>query len=455
MKTIFITISRGSLIRNFFHTDVVSQLLEKGLQLVVLTPFYKTPEIFPEHNHPHLILEPLIETSNLKWNKFFIELEKGAVFNRTVYTRFRYRVSGARPSRVFFIPRLLLLAPLGFIPFFKKFLRWIDFKINSENQHDYLLKKYKPDLVFSTAAGGDVSIIKGARRFGIKSVVMPKSWDNLSKLLFNEKADYMIVWSEFMKRQAMKFQDYRNNQIIVTGGPQFDYYTHTEKLLTREVFCKRFNFDPRKKIILYGSSGGNECCDELAYLELLYEFIKDGTLPDTQVLVRPHLGYLGDADRFLKTELYPGFTVDRTDKPDHKFRDHWDPSESHLNNLFNSLHHADVCVNVASTLTLDAIACGTPTINLAFDVFEGLDPHRSVKRLYQFDYIKALVGVGGVWVTRDKAEFFNALKDTLFAGRKKQEGTDRMIEHFLYRVDGQSATRIARTLISLARAHNI
>lgn len=445
------TISRGSLIRNFFHSGVVSKLLEAGARVVVLTPYVGHP-IFKRYEHPNLLFEPLLPPRGLRLRKLSTELWKAAVFGKTVRNRYRYRVSGRPPRFSTYLLRMIFFAPLGFLPGLRRLLRELDYRLNPEREHDAVIARHKPDLVFSTAAGGDTSVVKAARRLGIPSVDMPKSWDNLSKTLIQAKADRLIVWSEFMKEQAVRFQDYRPEEISVTGGPQFDYYAHPERLLSREAFCAKFGFDPEKKIILYGSSGGN-VCDERSHAELIAKAISSGAIPDAQLLIRPHLGYLGDAERFAGLEV-PGLVViDRTDKQDPAMRDRWDVSEEHQKNLFNSLHHADVCVNVASTLTLDSIACGTPVVNVNFDV-KPASVHWSTKRLYGTDYIDAIVKAGGSFVETDADSFIGRLTAILAGGKDDGRMRERraMIEHFLYRVDGKSAERIAGTLLALAGA---
>ncbi len=129
MKTLFITISRGSLIRNFFHTGIITGLLQKGYRVVVLTPNYKDQGLFSGFNHPNLLFEPLY-ISPIRFEKVMTELLKGAVFNRTVHFLWRYRLGGGNPRLWLYLPRLVFLAPLRFIPGFKRFIQWVDAKVN-------------------------------------------------------------------------------------------------------------------------------------------------------------------------------------------------------------------------------------------------------------------------------------------------------------------------------------
>ncbi|MBI2048141.1 MAG: hypothetical protein HYT27_03290, partial [Parcubacteria group bacterium] len=156
MKTIFITISRGGIIRNIFRTGVVSRLLNEGLRVVVLTPYHNMPELFTDFAHKNLFIEPLFWSQEEKFRRLFKELYKGVVFNSSVYARYKYSIGTPKEPNKFFFPlRMIFFAPLRYVPFVKYLIRKFYLLINPLRAHDYLFLKYKPDLVFNTAAGGD------------------------------------------------------------------------------------------------------------------------------------------------------------------------------------------------------------------------------------------------------------------------------------------------------------
>lgn len=450
-KTLFLTISRGSLIRNFFHTGLVSKLLEKGIRIIVLTPNYNIPKVFGLKNK-NLLLEPYDEPKHSQKKRFIKEFLKASVFNPTVHLRYKYRVSGKKPNRLFYIFRMLFLVPFTHIPTIKTLIQWIDFKLNPESEYDKLFRKYKPNLIFATSIGGDTNILKSAKRFRVKTIGMPKSWDNLSKFLFPVKVDKMLVWGNFMKTQAIKYQGYKEHEVIITGGPQFDYYLYKNKLLSREEFCKKHNLNSEKKIILYSSAGGNECCDEPQYLDLIRKYIEKNILKNVQVFIRPHVGYKNDKERFLRFKKYKNFVVDETDSQNNQFKDRWDVSIQHINNLFNSIYHADVSINIMSTMTLDSAYVGTPVININFDILDSVDKNISTKRLYMSDYAKSLADSSGTWVAKNSDEFLHYLKEILDGGITEKNGYKNMVSDFLYKKDGKAGERIVEEVYKLLKS---
>lgn len=157
--------------------------------------------------------------------------------------------------------------------------------------------------------------------------------------------------------------------------------------------------------------------------------------------------------QFLPFEKYSDFIVDKSDEQESALRDNWDISEEHLTHLSNSMRHADLVINIASTMILDAAACGTPSVNICFDVKKDVSPHRSVQRLLVSDYIKAVTNTGGTWLVRSEREFLSAVQTTLEIGcQSPLFSTERgkLISYILHKNDGGSAKRIADTLERLA-----
>jgi len=451
LQTIFFTISRGSLIRNFLQTGIVSRLLEYGARVVILSPYSEKKEIFREYKHPNLVLEPLLFDGHYTFkDRLMREFLKGASFNQTVHTRYVYRITNADdpPSKLWYLPRMLFFVPLGFIPGFRRFIRWVDLVVDPQKENDPLFEKYKPDLVFSTSLfdKGDVGVLKSAKRYGVSTIAMPKSWDNMSKLLSNVRPDKVMVWSPFVKKQTIRFQGFRPADITITGAPQFDIYSNKEMLLARDEFCRRNGLDSNKKIILYASTGSN-AAREADYVKLIKDWIEDGTLKDSQLFVRPHVGYVGDIEQFLPLETKSAVVIDRYDAEhqDTSFKDNWNVDKEHIKHIHNSFTHADVSLNISSTVTIDSTMCNTPVINLNFDVHT-VGPNMSVKRLYKCDYIQAIVDSGGSWVVRSQEELLKTLQNIL-SGKEDLSRMKKLVQYLAFRNDGKSAERIAQALL--------
>lgn len=451
MKTLFLILSRGGLLRNLSESSVISRLCESGFRVVILTPPSDEQEQFA-----HLLsgrdvtFEPLSRARPSFIRRVLQELQRAVVYNDTVKSIQSYTIgSKTDPSRVLYLPRLYLFPAIRYIPFMKQFLRWLGSLLDPQKENDNLFTKYHPDVVFSTTPHdeSEVAVLKSAVRFGVTSVCMPKSWDNLSKILFPVKTKRILIWGQNMKEEAIALQGYAPEELIITGAAQFDFYAHKEHLWSREEFARRHGLDPRKKIILYGS-GGADMCDEARFVDLLEEYMVDRN--DVQVLIRSHAGYRDDATRYAKFSDHANVLMDRTISQSFSDRSVWDINPDRLYNLFNSLYHADVCVNVGSTLTIDATICGTPVINLDFDVDKNIDhKRRSVKRLFETRYVKSMLKMNATWLVTSREDLFKALTETLANKKAKLNERQRLIEKFVYANDGKSAERVAEAVASL------
>ena len=137
-KTIFITISRGGLIRNLLRTGMVQRLVEAGLRVVILTPYYTTLELFKDFQHNNLYIELLHLEQKEKFRGLFKELCKGVVFNSTVYARYRYSIGTPKQPNQWFLPiRLVFFAPLRYIPGARALIRKLHSFINPLHAHEY------------------------------------------------------------------------------------------------------------------------------------------------------------------------------------------------------------------------------------------------------------------------------------------------------------------------------
>lgn len=423
-------------------------MIESGLRVVVLVSFYDDKKLLEEFSLKNLVFEPLPYPKKIRWELFFLEMFRGVIFNKTIRTYYKYKFLTYEPNYLLYYPRAIFYSIIQIVPGIKHFLRFLDSFLNPQCDNDHLFKKYNPSLVFSSTPHdrGDIGIIKSARRFGVKVTGMPKSWDNLSKTLFPAKLDKFFVWSAYMKDEAVRFQGYKAKDVEVVGIPQFDFYRNKDWLLTREEYCRQMGLNINKKIILYASTGA--AFDENGYLELIHDSMSKNVLRDVQVLMRPHVGYKGEMKKFEPLLKYPDFFIDRSDIQSSKLKDNWDTSLGHVKNLYNSLYHADICVNVASTMTLDATACGTPVVNVCFDI-ENVHYKKSIARVYETDYFGSVVSFNGTWVARNKEEFLDFVKKTLVNKDGKQEERKRLSEYFMYKIDGNSSERLVNGIIKL------
>ena len=158
----------------------------------------------------------------------------------------------------------------------RKILRFCDYYFFRTDFYEEILKKYDPTLVFSTDLQNelDVRLLKEAKRKGIKTIGMVRSWDNLtSKGFLRFLPDKLLVNNEIIKKEAEIYSDAKPEKIGVIGIPHYDRYLKMNFVGKNEFFAS-FGFDPLKKLVLFAPIGDryirNNALDQIV-LEKLSE----------------------------------------------------------------------------------------------------------------------------------------------------------------------------------------
>lgn len=451
MKTIFITISRGGTARNILQTDTFKILKVSGHRIVVLTPAYKDERFLKEFRANNVYFENLIEPKWTVFDGFLVGWHKALVYNSSTKKRDLYGIYDPKEgSFLKYVLKKFLFWPLSKTRFLKDFFRWLDGLVRKDIYFGDVFDRYKPDLVFSTSImeDADAFVIKQARARGIKTIGMPKTWDNTSKMLFRTKTDKMIVCGRFSKDEAMRFQNYKPEDITMCGIPQFDFYKNPEYLLTKKEFCNQFGINENKKVIVFCSEGKTTKHDgEIA--EMIAGFINEKKLvKDAALFVRPHFMYPDDEKKFEKILGRENAVLDKDYEHSLVFRDRWDYSAAQIKKFTNIICHADIIITSYSSISLDAAAFDKPIINIAFDGYKKVPFKESMVHWYNMEYYKHVVESGGVWMVDNEQELLNAINGYLLNSALLEDGRKKLREYFMYKTDGQSGRRIAETVLN-------
>lgn len=116
------------------------------------------------------------------------------------------------------------------------------------------LQEYKPDFIFCTNPRPTQAIapILAAQDLGIPTASFIFSWDNLPKATTLIEPDYYFVWSDYMKKELLQYCPYvKEEQVFVTGTPQFESHFDKSLLQSKEDFFKTHNLDTNTKYICY------------------------------------------------------------------------------------------------------------------------------------------------------------------------------------------------------------
>lgn len=444
--------------RNILRNDFFKLLAgDKNTRTVLFFAQTQGKAHFPEYlkkefERENIIVEPVPNKKSGPLEKAFQRFVKSVIFSPT--SRLFARYGTTIPSSLSAQNALSRLFWLLLYPFFRtrtsrRLIWWMESLFRDQEYSEYF-EEYQPSLVLSTniLSDFDLAFLKAARRRGVKTARLPKSWDTLDKMLYRFEPDVMFVQNDWMRHEAAEYQKFKKEKIRVIGFPQFDIYTDLSALESRESYCRRKGLDSKLPILFIGSEGEWSEGDEKIY-EKLIEARDQGKLPECNILIRPHYS-AAHKNRYEHLRTKPRVFVDDGYRKSDFFVDRWDPSEEDMRDFANTLHHCDLSLNFASTLSLDAVCFNKPIINISFGVRFMKDEKNNLRDMthliYQTNYYRAVLATRATTLVRNFEELVSAIKMYLQNPRLKYAERNFLKETMCFKVDGKSGERLYRAI---------
>jgi hypothetical protein len=320
-----------------------------------------------------------------------------------------------------------------------------------------LLAQHGPSILFCAHQRPPqiLPIVLAARLLRIPTATFIFSWDNLSsKGSIAAPFDHFLVWSNQMREELLRYYpDAASDRVHVVGSPQFDPYADDDLVSSREAFFRQIGANPRQPLICYTGGDRGTCPEDPLHLRLLLDLVRSGQIRRRpQVLVRPSPADPGDRYDTVRAEfpelLYapPIWT--------HPAQGGWAAAMPSLDDvcfLANLARHADVNVNMASTMTLDFAINDKPVVNIAFDAIN--PPRLGVpiwEHYYQFEHYRPVVQLGAARFARSPAELCQHINGYLADPAQDRESRRRLVQLEIGVPPGRSAAAVAETLRSIS-----
>jgi len=451
MKTVFVTLPIGLSVRNILFTGVLDRLVSRGdVRVVAITAIPNLADIYrrPDDNLIFEVLPPRRRRTITGLLNYVLNLRFNHLNDDPALTSIKEKrkwLKLIRPRQYLF--ESLLSQPL---PKNKTLYRWLSqvhqWRATSSAAVRELFDKYQPSLMFATypTAMDEFDFLKFARDEGITTVGLIHSWDVLTtEGQIVVPLDHYFVWNQVMRTELNVIHGVPEEQISVTGIPQFDCYAETIPQNGREEFLRQQGLDPEKRTVLYATSAGGLTPEEPEILANLVSAINAENPGGVQFLVRIHqqddvgrYAFISDAN--VKYQV-PG--VHMKNLVDWRLMDKGD-----LDLLRDTLAFSDVVVNSASTISIDAIALDKPVVNIAFDLHEQ-DYYRSVRRIFNTIHFQLVVKSEASKLAGSIDELANLTQRYLANPDLEREQRAAFAEAMCHKVDGKSAIRIASLLL--------
>lgn len=462
MKPLVAVLPRGEAIRNFVYSGALEQVQRSmEVRVVSVIPSSDIETLLERLFGEVTRLEELPEPWVVRIQREILDLAHGrwlwseaarqrwhlrdAEARRRLSARVRREVKKALAYAFANAPGLAALSWLeersGHL--FRRDLRWDD-----------LLDRVAPGLLFNGSHihnRNSVALVRTARRRKIRTAAFLFSWDNLtSQGRMMPQYDYYLVWNEAIARDLVRiYPSARRERIRVTGTPQFDFHFRPEYALDRETFCARVGADPDRPIVLYTTGMAAQMPEEPRIVEAVADVVATlPTRPRPQLLVRVY-----PKDRSGRFEEL------RAKRPDILFQDvPWErawltPLPEDLILYTNTLRHASVGLNVASTVSLELLMFDRPVVNIGFDPPGAEISPISYAAYYRFEHYRPVVETGAVDVAWSVGELAEKLRRALEVPEERAAARRELLQRmFGDTLDGQAARRVASALTEIAQA---
>lgn len=413
MKTIFITVQTGMVVRDLLRCGPLERILSSpDVRVVLLTPGARDPAFVSEFAGDRVEIGPqqAYSPSTMVW--------------RLMVRRWRFARNAAMADLMHRVEERLIPTP---------------------TEYARLFDTYRPSLVVSgdPLRPGDANLVAAARRRGVPSLGSVRSWDNIQKHL-RTRADALTVWHSLNAREAVTIDRYRPQHVTQVGAPQLDVYF---KPATHDISKEDLGLDPKKKTLLLATSSFTYDSDQTYLVDMLIDAIRSREIRfPLQIVLRLHPD--DRVGRYLKYRHTPEIMLDIPER--YLATLGWTMHLSDLERMAALLRHTDVMVNFATTVTLEAAIVDTPTLLVAFSPVDPEEMQRYVVGLHFKLHYKGLVDRDLVPVAWDRAQLVSWINRYLDDPTEYRAQRATIVREWVQFTDGQSGERLGDAILRQA-----
>ncbi len=388
-KRIFISADHGMAIIYFLQSDVVSTLLDAGIEVVVLTDDETKEKISQRFARPGLTFEGLcLKQANEYAKKVSPRLQSLLIYLRRVGGSRRINTE-AMDSHIWevwgengwkfrlgvWIPSALAIILLRNFAFARKLLVRIQNRF-TPNIYADLFDKYKPDMVIASTPGWrmDRYLLRESARRGITNMTVIVGWDNSSSYnISGADVQWATCWSQLQKDELVNGSDWNPERVNIGGIPSYDGYFRKSWLMPRDAYFKLHGLDPNRKLISYASSFVH-FAPNFPNIEALAKLVSSDSLAEpSQLLIRLHPSHFQDKPKIFAEERERVFELEKKYPQVHVVKPvalggslgYYGGED--MDEKSSMMAYSDVLVTVYSTMLVETAVHDTPMIAAVID----------------------------------------------------------------------------------------
>jgi hypothetical protein len=433
---ILIILPRGETIRNFIYTDIINDFSKK--HHVTLYSIKPNEEIWNMlQNNCDELIELKKENFSYPYKLFFeiFDLAHNRyIWSEAAKVRWEMRDVEANTFRKKIIRNFKksiarLLANQYMLEKLEKLENWLVKKESQVIDYFNFIKENNFQLVFNTShahATIALPVVYAANLAHVKTCTFLYSWDNLtSQGRVVPRYNYYFAWNSKIKNDFHTIYPHiSENQVIVTGTPQFINHFNSEKILSKEKLYQKLGFSLDTKYFLYSSGMSHHMPYEPYVVERIADIIYQID-PKTKLVVRTYAKDKANIFEELKQKR-KDIIIPIVD---------WEvnyqtPLISDQEFFIALMQNCIAGINVASTISLELCMLNKPAINVGYNPpGKNIFPY-NYNRFYNFDHYKPIVESGAVQVAKNEDDMKILLNNTLSNPNQFEKERKKLILDF-------------------------
>ena len=423
-KKIFILLPDGVGLRNFAYTSFVEIGKQIGWDVVF---WNQTPFNLTELGYKEIKLQgkPRAYTDLIKRAKISVELDYfEEKFDDKVYQTYKFPSSNRSiKSKI----KNSIVTLLTKIYKGEKGLQKLRVKLKASERKSVfyqncktVLEREKPDFIFCTNQRpvNAIAALTAAQDLRIPTSTFIFSWDNLPKATMVVEPDFYFVWSDYMKKELLKYYPFiSSDNIFITGSPQFEPHFDLKLRKSREDFFAENNLDKTKEYICFSGDDKTTCPDDAHYLKDVAETIEElNSKREFKLGILFRRCPVDFSDRYNTVlEKYKDLIVPIQPKWE-QVGENWNsviPTREDLQLQINTIFHTKAVINLASSMVFDYAIFNKPCLYLNYNVVNKKDESWNPEKVYNFIHFRSMpTGNEVIWL-RSKNEIGPKLKAVL------------------------------------------
>lgn len=456
-KKILVIIPDGVSLRNFLFTDFPAVARKSGLDLVFWNA--TTYDIAGEGEREiKLNPRPRAITDLYKRAKILAELDHFKDrFKDPIYEKYEFRNSSKGIKNKI---KKLIVSRLRRMHAGERGLEVLRSRMDeSERKSQYyrdciaVLKNEEPDLVFcaNQRPVNAIAPVTAAKDTSIPTACFIFSWDNLPKATKVIDTDFYFVWSNYMKNELLEYYPYiQEQQVKITGTPQFEIHYKEEVIVPRKEFFKKYNLDPKKDYVCFSGDDITTSPHDEIFLKDVAEAVRKLNLNGEEIGVifrRCPVDFSCRYDKVIEEYSDVICAID----PEWSVGEHsWDqvmPTRADMMVQTNIIEHSFMVINVGSSMVFDFVSKNKSCAFLNY-LPQIENPEKDIREVYYYKHFRSMPDREAVYWINEEGDIEELIKSAKIKKSRNIKSTKQWYK-IVNATEGNASKHISEQLYQI------